>query len=252
MYKLEQAGTQKNVCGGGDKGTKKSMAGRAIARGAQDALSGKFGRRRTSLLARDVLLSQEPLSVGPLGDEARTRPSDGQVRGGMATLLSTGGHQPSCFPGETAQAPFVFHGSRDESTFGAATMLNLRPQIRLRVRAWTQRIDRLQGGNTDRAGSAQTRPPTTGEWRYRTCAEQLHSGVGGLAVSQEYMRSAAALPPGRPGEHNSTNPCGTWPAQRLSQSVAAPSARSESVLRGEWRADNFLPSVRPVTRWHPF
>jgi hypothetical protein len=126
------------------------MAGKAIARGAQDALSGKFGWRCTSLLVRDVLLSQEPLSVGPLGDAARTRPNDGQVSCSMATLLVMillllflqkqslafavylfgidtlpGGQQPSCFPGETAQAPFVFHGSRDESTFGAATLLDL-------------------------------------------------------------------------------------------------------------------------------
>jgi hypothetical protein len=78
----------------------------------------------------------------PLGDAVRTRTSDGQVFGSMATLLAMNGQQPSRFPCETVQARFVFHGSRHESTFGAATPLQGCQHISLRVRARTQGIRR--------------------------------------------------------------------------------------------------------------
>ncbi len=60
------------------------MAGRALARGALDAISEKFSRRCTSSLDRDIPLSQEPLSQGLLGEAVRARPADGQVIGSMA------------------------------------------------------------------------------------------------------------------------------------------------------------------------
>ena len=131
----------------------KSMAGRALARGALDAFSKKLRRRCTSSLDRDVSLSQEPLSQGLLGEAVRARPADGQVSGSMATLLAPNGQQASCFPGEAGQGPFAFHGSLHESTFGAAALLQGHPNIHLRVRARTREtrgllaIRRQQGGH---------------------------------------------------------------------------------------------------------
>ena len=49
------------------------MAGRALARGALDAISEKFSRHCTSSLDRDIPLSQEPLSQGLLGEAVRAR-----------------------------------------------------------------------------------------------------------------------------------------------------------------------------------
>jgi hypothetical protein len=91
------------------------MAGRAQARGALDAISTNSARHCSSALDRDVSLSQEPLLQGPLGEAVRARPSDGQVSCSMATLLAPNGQQPSCFPCETVQALFVFHGSLREN-----------------------------------------------------------------------------------------------------------------------------------------
>jgi hypothetical protein len=152
------------------------MAGKALARRAQDAISGKFGRRCTSPLVRDISLSQEPLSKGPLGDVVRTRPSDGQVNCSMATLLAPNGQQPSCFPCETVQALFVFHGSRQESTLGAATPLQGCHHISLRMRAWTRGIRSWQGGKST-VGSVQHRPPATGERRDHKCVGWTSIGV---------------------------------------------------------------------------
>ena len=132
----------------------KSMAGRALARGALDAFSKKMRRRCTSSLDRDVSLSQEPLSQGLLGEAVRARPADGQVSGSVATLLAPNGQQASCFPGEAVRCPFVFHGSLRESTFGAAALLRGHHYIHLRVRARTRETSHWQGGKSAE-GSAQ-------------------------------------------------------------------------------------------------
>ncbi len=130
------------------------MAGRAQARGALDAISNKLKRHWLSALDRDVSLSQEPLLKGPLGEAVRARPSDRQLSGSMATLLAPNGQQPSCFPCETVQSPFVFHGSPRESTSGAAVMLQGHQHIHLRVRARTRETCHWQGGKSTE-GSAQ-------------------------------------------------------------------------------------------------
>ena len=132
----------------------KSMAGRALARGALDAFSEKLSRRCTSRLDRDVSLCQEPLWKGLLGEAVRARPGDGQVSGSMATLLAPNGQQASCFQCEAVQSPFVFHGSLRESTSGAAALLQGHPNIHLRVRARTRETCHWQGGKSTE-GSAQ-------------------------------------------------------------------------------------------------
>jgi len=204
------------------------MAGRALAHGSLNAISGKFSRRCTSHLDRDVSLSQEPLLKGSLGESVRARPSDGQVSGSMATLLAPDGQQPSCFPCETVQAPFVFHGSRHERTFDAATPLQGRQHIHLRMRAWTRETRRWQGGKST-GGSKQHRPPTTGERRDYKHVGRTFIGVGKIAVSQEYTRSSAALPPGRTGERAGKTWRGMWSAQRLFQLGATTWARSHAI-----------------------
>ena len=176
------------------------MAGRALARGALDAISEKFSRRCTSHLTRDKSLSQEPLSEGPLGEAVRAWPGDGQVSGSMATLLAPNGQQASCFPCEAGQGPFVFHGSPRESASGAAALLQGHQHIHLRVRARTREACHWQGGKSTE-GSAQ-----------------------------EYMRGAAAQPPGKTWERASTGWRGTWSAQRQSLRGATAWARSHVII----------------------
>ena len=177
----------------------KSMAGRAQARRALDAISNKLKRHCRSALDRDVSLAQEPLLKGPLGEAMRARPSDGQVSGSMATLLAPNGQQPSCFPCETVQAPFVFHGSPRESTSGAAVLLQGHHHIHLRVRARTRETCHWQGGKSTEGST------------------------------QEYMRGAAARPPGKTRERASTQRRGTWSAQRLSLLGATAWARNHAI-----------------------
>ena len=176
------------------------MEGRALARGALDAISEKFSRRCTSSLDRDVSLSQEPLSQGLLGEAVRARPANGQVSCSMATLLAPNGQQASCFPGEAVRCLFVFHGSPHESTFGAAALLREHHYIHLRVRARTRETCHWQGGKSTE-GSAQ-----------------------------EYMRVAAARPPGKTWERASTQWQGTWSAQRQSLRGATAWARSHAII----------------------
>ena len=91
---------------------------------------------------------------GPLGEAVRARPSDGQVSGSMATLLSPNGQESSCFPCETVQSLFVFHGSLRERTLGAAIHLQGHQHIHLRVRARTLGTCHGKGGKSTE-GSAQ-------------------------------------------------------------------------------------------------
>ena len=102
----------------------------------------------------------------------------------MATLLAPNGQQPSCFPCETVQALFAFHGSLRERTLGAATRLQGHQHIHLR-RASTD------AGNTPRARREERRGVCAGIHAGSSCTDsRKDKGASEYDVARNVVSAA--------------------------------------------------------------
>ena len=169
------------------------MAQGANARGGRDDPLKKSAGDRPETPC-DVPHNPDLLQGASWGGAERSRPVDGQVRGGFAMLPAGKRGQPGCFLAQTVQAPFVF-GSVHCRTLNGVTLAREHPTTQLCVLAQVQLLERpFRSADAVRAANKYTSGSRAGPLESPARAIQLVMVPG---AAKAYTGEAAARPPGR-------------------------------------------------------